>query len=122
MRITRKSEITLEKILNDYQSALEMAANSNKPGDMISAAREQARLVGLLVERREVGSVGEFEAMENVEEVLEAVAKEAGDEAAMALAKAFGIIAQGQKEVIKNAPAQDAEALIEAVPGSDAVN
>ena len=122
MRINRKSDITLEKILNDYQSALEMAADSNKPGDMISAAREQARLVGLLVERREVGGVGEFEAMENVEEVLEAVAKEAGNEAAMALAKAFGIIAQGQKETIKNAPAQDAEALIEAVPGSDAVN
>lgn len=118
MRINRKADITFEKILNDFQHALEMAAEERKPGDMISAAKEQARLVGLLVERKEVGGVGEFDKMDDISEVLEAVAKEAGDDAALALAKAFNLV----RVETKNAPAQDAEALLGAEPGSDAVN
>lgn len=123
MEIKRKSDITFEKILNDYQLALEMARADRKPGEMVSAAREQAKLVGLLVERRELGGAGDFEQMDNVSEILEAVEKEVGPEVALALAKAFNVSKDAENEQ-KSAPAleQDAEALLEAKPGSDAVN
>ncbi len=124
MEIRRKADISFEKILNDYQYALEMAKANQEPGNIIAAAREQARLVGLLVDRRESGQPGDFDQMENISEILEAVEKQAGPEAAMALAKAFGVIADATRDAvqIENAPAGDAEALIEAKPGSDAVN
>ena len=51
----------------------------------------EAKLVGLLVDRREVGSAGDFENLTDVSEILEKVRQEAGLEAASALARAFGL-------------------------------
>ncbi len=120
MIIKRKSEISYEKVLNDYQRALDMAESLGRPGDMISAAREQARLTGLLVERQEFGKAGEFDMMENISDVIEKVKEEAGDEAASALVRAFNLL-DNQKQEEAAAP-QDTAALLEAEPGSDAVN
>src|SRR6476646_4780389 len=48
-------------------------------------------LVGLLVDRREIGNAGDFEQMTDIGQILEKVRQEAGLEAAQALAKAFGL-------------------------------
>ena len=121
MEIKRKGDITFEKILNDYQTALDMAKTDRKPAEITAAATAQAKLVGLLIERREQGNAGDFDQMENVSEILEAVKEQAGPEIALALSKAFGI-AESQEIKEVSAPAQEAEALLEAKPGSDAVN
>lgn len=125
--MARKSDITIEKILTDYQDALNMAKADSKPNEMISAAREQAKLVGLLVERKEVGNAGDFDTMDNISEILQAVAEKAGPEAALALSKVFNLVGQAELTVgIRESSAaidqEAAEALYMAKPASDQVN
>lgn len=126
-QMARKSDITMEKILTDYQDALNMAKQDGKPNEMISAAREQAKLVGLLVERKEVGNAGDFDSMENISDILQAVNDKAGPEAALALSKVFNLV--GEREVIVGieqtssaATDEAAEALFMAKPASEQVN
>lgn len=118
MDIKRKADITFEKILTDYQYALDRAKANDEPANIISAAREQAKLVGLLIDRKEVGSAGDFENMENISEILQAVSDQAGPEAALALSQAFKLI--GPAVVIQTTA--EPEALLDAESPSDAVN
>lgn len=125
--MAKRSDITIDKVLSDYQRALNMAEADNKPNEMISAAREQAKLVGLLVERKEVGNAGDFESMESISDILAAVAEKAGPAAALALSKAFDLVGQGEIAVgmveSSTAPQEEAvEALLNAKPASDQVN
>lgn len=109
----KKADITIEKILADYQLALDMAKAQDKPSEIISAAREQARLMGLLRERIEAGGVGDFDNVTDVGEILDVVEREAGKAAAIALAKAFNISHRFE---------DDASALEQSEPASDAIN
>lgn len=124
--MAKRSDITIEKILTDYQNALVMAQADGKTGDMIAAATAQAKLVGLLIERKEVGAAGDFSNMESISEVLQAVADQAGPEAALALSKVFNLV--GSQQVVVGiqqlAPADEeaAETLYRSKSGSDQVN
>jgi hypothetical protein len=89
--MAKRADITEDKILTDYQIALEIAKEQAKPDSIVNAATAQAKLVGLLRDRIESGNVGEFDALDNVSDILEKVAKEAGPAAALAMAKAFGV-------------------------------
>ncbi len=124
MDIKRKADITFEKILTDYQEAMDLARAKEDPGNMISAANAQAKLVGLLIDRKEVGSAGDFENMENISEILQAVSDQAGPEAALALSQAFNLI--GPTVVVATTKAadsnQESTALLEAETPTDAVN
>ena len=105
-RMTKKSDITMEKVLTDYQVALEKARDgikeivdgkevwlvAPKTSDIISAATAQAKLVGLLIERKEVGNAGDFSQMDNVSDILQAVSDQAGPEVALALSTALGLV------------------------------
>lgn len=90
-RQMKKSDITVDKVLSDYQHALELAKTQQKPSEIVAAAQAQAKLVGLLRDRVETGAVGDFNDSNSISDVLELVAKEAGPEAAMALAAMFGL-------------------------------
>lgn len=111
----KRADITIEKILTDYQRAMDLARANEKTGDMIMAAKEQARLVGLLVERKEVGNAGEFEQMTDAQDVLDKVAREIGPEAANALAIACGYAEQSEGEA-------DNPAQIEGPTPEDSIN
>ena len=87
----KRSDITIEKILGDYQTALEMAKGLEKPGDVTNAATAQAKLVGLLIDRREVGNAGEYDNMASIEAVLQRISETEGPKAAIAMAQAFGL-------------------------------
>ena len=87
----KRSDITIDKILTDYQIALDMAKGQGNSPAMVNAAQAQAKLVGLLRERVETGAVGEFGDTTSIEGILEVVAKEAGPEAAMVMASMFGL-------------------------------
>ncbi len=89
--MARRADITEDKILTDYQIALELAKEQAKPDSIINAATAQAKLVGLLRDRSEVGKPGDFERLESVSEVLAKVSEEVGPEAALALSKAMGL-------------------------------
>lgn len=114
----KKSDITLEKVLTDYQHALDLAKGQQKASEIVAAATAQAKLVGLLRERVETGGVGDFGDTNSIADVLELVAKEAGPEAAMTLAAMFGL------EVPKSQATKSMEeaVLFIAESPSDAVN
>ena len=58
---------------------------------MMNAATAQAKLVGLLKDRIETRNVDDFDSMDSISEILQAVEKQAGSEVALALSKAFGL-------------------------------
>lgn len=114
----KKSDISLDKCLTDLQVSWDMSKGQGKAGDMIAATMAQAKLVGLLRDRIETGTVGEFGDTNSISDILELVAKEAGPEAAMTLAAMFGL-----KVPISTATKNMQEAqLFIADPPSDAVN
>ena len=89
--IIKRSDITVDKILTEYEQARQLAIAQEKPEAMLNASEKKAKLVGLLVDRREIGKAGDFEQMTDISQILEKVREDAGAEAADALAKAFGI-------------------------------
>ena len=89
--MAKRADITEEKILTDYQEALQLAKAQQKPDAIVNAATAQAKLVGLLKDRIETKNVDDFDSMESISEILQAVEKQAGPEAALALSKAFGL-------------------------------
>lgn len=116
-QMAKKADITMEKVLTDIQEAMNLARAQAKPNEIVNAAMSQAKLVGLLRDRVETGDVGDFDGMENLSEILEKVAEEAGPEAALALSKAFGL------DKAETAPkAEEAADLIDQPPPSDSVN
>ena len=122
VRIQKKADITIDKILTDYQHALELAKAQQKPDGIVNAATAQAKLVGLLRDRVETGVAGEFDAMDNISEILEKVATEAGPEAALALSKAFGLNIIEVETEAEDESDVELGGLHEAKPPSDAVN
>ena len=89
--IIKRSDITVDRILTEYEDARQLAIAQEKPEAMLNASEKKAKLVGLLVDRREVGNAGEFEHMTDVNQILAKVRADAGAETAEALAKAFRI-------------------------------
>jgi hypothetical protein len=89
--MAKRADITEDKILTDYQEALTLAKEQEKPDSMVNAATAQAKLVGLLKDRIETKNVDDFDSMESISEILQAVEMQAGSEAALALSKAFGL-------------------------------
>lgn len=114
----KRSDITVDKVLTDYQLAIDMAKQQQRPAEIVNAAQAQAKLVGLLRERVETGNVGDFGDTTSIEGILEVVAREAGPEAAMTLASMFGLkLPESQTtQQMKEA------ALFIADPVSDSVN
>ena len=68
--MAKRADITEDKILTDYQVALDLAKIQEKPDSVVNAATAQAKLVGLLRDRTEVGKPGDFEQAESISEVL----------------------------------------------------
>lgn len=114
----KKSDITVEKVLKDYQYALDIAKHQGNSPAIVNAAQAQAKLVGLLRERVETGNVGDFGDATSIEGILEIVAKEAGPEAAMTLATMFGLKLPDNE----NSKAIKEAALFITDPASDSVN
>lgn len=117
-KIVKRAEITEERILGKYEEAFEMAQASGKTADMISAASAQAKLVGLLRDRLESGAPGDFDKMENISDVLEALEDRVGPEVAGRIGEALGIL---QKAEAQPEPPSDNN-LADLLPPSGSVN
>jgi hypothetical protein len=122
-RMAKRADITEEKILSDYQDALNMARMNAKPAEMISAATAQAKLVGMLRDRVETGNVGDFENLNSTADILEKLGELVGPELALVAAKALGLEIEPQREDESEAEIEKgAPGLIDQAPPSDAVN
>ena len=117
-QMAKRADITLDKLVNDVQEALNLARLLQKPGEMISAAMAQGKLCGLYGDRVEQVNIDGNEP-QTAQEVIERVAEQVGPEAALALATAFGLDYAGTaKEKAEKAP----EPLLDQAPPTDAVN
>lgn len=84
-----RERITLGSLLDDLRDDRELARTLGQPSAAIAATQLSARLVGLLVDRKEQGAPGDFQKMQTEDEVLAAVRSELGEHAAAALAAAL---------------------------------
>ena len=90
--MTQRTRITLETLLNDLAEDRALARETKQVSAAIAATQLSAKLVGLLIDRKETGGPGEFANAGSADEVLDLVRKELGDEMADALA---GVLAKG---------------------------
>ena len=87
--MAKRADITEDKILTDIQFSIDQGKIEGKLDTVVNAAMAQAKLVGMLKDRIETKNVDDFENMDSMSEILEAVAAQAGPDAALALSKAF---------------------------------
>jgi phage terminase small subunit len=81
----KKSDITIEKLLSDAEDARQLALKIDQPSAATGAGTLQAKLVGLLIDRKESGAPGDFAGMTTPAEIIAAIRLELGEDAARAL-------------------------------------
>lgn len=76
-------------VLDDLDADRQLARDLGQPSAAIQATQLRAKLVGLLVDRKESDAPGDFAAMQTADEVMALVRQELGEETAAALAAAL---------------------------------
>jgi hypothetical protein len=75
-RLLRHGEVTVASLMKELDEDRELARQLKQPSAAIAATVAQAKLAGLIVDRKEVGQPGEFENMK-AEELAEVLARDA---------------------------------------------
>lgn len=100
--MSRKHEITIESLLHDLAEDRALARETKQVSAAIAATQLSAKLVGLLIDRKESGQPGDFSDLTSADEILARVRADLGDEMAdaitQALAKQADIPADGTVE------------------------
>lgn len=81
-----RNRITVDSLLADLEADRALARSLGQPSAAIAATQLAAKLVGLLVDRKESGAPGDFAGLQSADEVLAVVSKELGAETAALLA------------------------------------
>lgn len=82
----KRHEITVDTLLDDLETDRRLAHQAAQSGAAVAATMAKAKLLGLVVERKEAGAPGEFSNLHSIADVLDVIRKEFGDQAADALA------------------------------------
>ncbi len=80
-QLAKRNAVTLDTLLDDLAADRALARELGQPAAAITATMNQARLVGLLVERKESGQPGDFAGIQSEEDILAMVRAELGKEA-----------------------------------------
>lgn len=83
---SKRHEVTVDTLLADLEEDRRLAHGTQQSGAAVQATMAKARLCGLVVDRKESGSPGEFQGLQSAAEVLALVQRELGDDAARVLA------------------------------------
>jgi hypothetical protein len=67
-----RAEVSIASVLGELEEARTFAKEKNNPSAMVSATMGKAKLLGLIIDRREVGDVGAFDSWTDEELVQEA--------------------------------------------------
>jgi hypothetical protein len=87
-QMTYKSKISLESLLSDLAEDRALARSLGQASAAIQATVTAAKLVGLMVDRKESGAPGEFASL-SAEQLLAKVRADHGDKAAELMAQAL---------------------------------
>ena len=71
----REIEVTVDSLLNELEEARQLAFDCKQANAAIMATIGKARITGKIIDRREVGDAGAFDAMTEEELVREATKK-----------------------------------------------
>jgi phage terminase small subunit len=88
-QMAARNRITVDTLLDDLAADRALARELGQPAAAISATMNQARLVGLLVDRKESRKLGDFAELPSEAEVLAMLRAELGEESAAVLAAAL---------------------------------
>jgi hypothetical protein len=82
----------VDTLLGELDEARDVALGAEMPqtSAAVQATTVKAKLLGMIVDRKETGAPGEFAALDTVKAILEAARKELGHDAARALAALVG--------------------------------
>jgi hypothetical protein len=105
--LAMKTRVTVESITAELDAAQELARRVEQPGAAIQAIATKAKLHGLLIDRKETGQPGEFQAAKSAGEVLDAVRSELGEDAARALAALVGLAKPDDKPALPELDASE---------------
>jgi phage terminase small subunit len=89
-QMTYRTRITLESLLAELAQDRELARRVDQPSAAIQATVVQAKLVGLMVDRKENGAPGDFAGLTTVDEIVAKARVELGDDAAAMLLAVLG--------------------------------
>ena len=92
IRVKTRHDYTVDTLLGELDEARDVALGAEQPqtSAAVQATTVKARLLGMIVDRKETGAPGEFAALDTVKAILEAARKELGNEAVIALARLVG--------------------------------
>ena len=88
-QMASRNRITVDSLLEELATDRDAARRLDQPGVAISATMHAAKLVGLLVDRKEQGAPGDFSGTTSEADVVAKVRAELGDDAAQALSLAL---------------------------------
>lgn len=88
--LAMKTRVTVESLTAELDAAIELAKRVDQPGAITQAVTVKGKLHGLLIDRKETGQPGDFQAAQTAAEVLAKVRAELGEDAARALQALVG--------------------------------
>lgn len=101
-QMTERTRITIDTLLHDLAEDRALARETKQVSAAIAATQLSAKLVGLLIDRKESGQPGDFSDLTSADEILARVRADLGDEMAdaitQALAKQADVPADGTVE------------------------
>lgn len=99
-QMLKRSDVTIEKLLQDVEDARKLAMAGGQPSAAVSASQLQGKLVGLLIDRKESGAPGDFTGLATPEQIVEAIRAELGEDAASLVQRAV-TPAEARQEAIE---------------------
>jgi hypothetical protein len=84
---TKRHEITVDTLITDLEDDRQLARTEGQASAAVQATMAKARLLGLIIDRKESGAPGDFAGLQTADEVIALVRNELGEEAAKALAR-----------------------------------
>jgi hypothetical protein len=88
-QMNTRTRITIESLLHDLAEDRALARETKQVSAAIAATQLSAKLVGLLIDRKESGQPGDFSDLTSADEILARVRADLGDEMADAITAAL---------------------------------
>ncbi len=88
-QMTERTRITIDTLLRDLAEDRALARETKQVSAAIAATQLSAKLVGLLIDRKESGQPGDFSDLTSADEILARVRADLGDEMADAITAAL---------------------------------
>lgn len=87
--MTERTRITIDTLLRDLAEDRALARETKQVSAAIAATQLSAKLVGLLIDRKESGQPGDFSDLTSADEILARVRADLGDDMADAITAAL---------------------------------